>query len=143
MPQLIFPRRKTEDVESTTSPSGDPLGITITFTNVVEDEDEPDSSMMPDDMSALDLPTEYSVDDEENLLFCETRISEALGVDVTPLQPLQPTVPSRSLSDIQSIVSDASVYSADKRLSGMIGNGHKEDLSFETLKKIMIGAQVC
>ena len=140
MPQLIFPRRKTEDAESTTS-SGDPLGITITFTNV--DEDETDAASAPDDdLTALDLPTEYRVDDEENLLFSVSRISEALGVDVTPLQPLQPAAPSRSLSDIQSIVSDASVYSADKRMAGVMGTGHKEDLSFETLKKIMIGAQV-
>ena len=47
----------------------------------------------------------YRVDDEENLLFSETRISEALGSDVTPLQPLQPMPKSpRSLSDIQSLV---------------------------------------
>ena len=92
--------------------------------------------------STIDLPTEYRVDDEENLLFSESRISEALGVDVTPLQPLQPAIPSRSLSDIQSIVSDASAYSVDKRASALLANGEKEDLSFETLKKIMIGAQV-
>ena len=63
-------------------------------------------------------------------------------MDVTPLQPLQPAIPSRSLSDIQSIVSDASAYSVDKRASALLANGEKEDLSFETLKKIMIGAQV-
>ena len=97
-----------------------------------------------EDFPPLDkLPTEYRIDDEENLLFSETRISEALGADVTPLQPLQPMPKSpRSLSDIQSLVSDSSIYSTEKRMSGFGGDGRKEDLSFETLKKIMVGAQV-
>jgi len=111
----------------------------------MESEDQTDSRLddSEDAYPVLDkLPTVYRVDDEENLLFSETRISEALGSDVTPLQPLQPMPKSpRSLSDIQSLVSDSSIYSTEKRMSGFGANQRKEDLSFETLKKIMVGAQ--